>query len=245
MPDARRQPRHQHHRLLARWQGQHRWLPAHGIRVHRQRPGQPFEGDAYLSGGFAGDGTDFAGNAKTPRASSCRRCIPPTSGKVSLGASYGENKLNLTMMRRPKGPAASSPCARPGLASSPTTGPSPSGSSPSTPISMDTPTRVWTPNGDDVQGQPDCPGPDAVLLVAAMEDKGRPGRGALCRCSATAVVSLEKCAEPLRTRGRRGSRNRNAVGAAGRDELAEIGLGFRCRVHDRLRRAVGLPVHAK
>ncbi len=58
--------------------------------------GSLFEGDAYLSGGFAGDGTDFAGNAKTSQGFILQAMFTTNNGKVSLGASYGENKLNLT-----------------------------------------------------------------------------------------------------------------------------------------------------
>jgi hypothetical protein len=58
--------------------------------------GSLFEGDAYLGGGFTGDGTDAFGNARSSQGFIVQAMYTTNSGKVSLGASYGQNKLKLT-----------------------------------------------------------------------------------------------------------------------------------------------------
>ncbi len=58
--------------------------------------GSLFEGDAYLSGGFTGDGTDIFGNAKSSQGFIVQAMYTTKNGKLGLGASYGQNKLKLT-----------------------------------------------------------------------------------------------------------------------------------------------------
>lgn len=67
--------------------------------------GSTFEGDAWLGAcdnnacfgeGRAGDGVDDFGNAKSSQGFLVQAMYTVPSGKVSLGASYGQNKLNLT-----------------------------------------------------------------------------------------------------------------------------------------------------
>ena len=58
--------------------------------------GSTFEGDAYLSGGFAGDGTDVFGNAKTSQGYIFQGMYTFPGGKFGLGLSYGANMLKLT-----------------------------------------------------------------------------------------------------------------------------------------------------
>ena len=58
--------------------------------------GSTFEGDAYLSGGFAGDGTDVFGNAKTSQGYIIQGMYTFPGGKFGLGLSYGANMLKLT-----------------------------------------------------------------------------------------------------------------------------------------------------
>jgi len=58
--------------------------------------GSLFEGDAYIGGGFTGDGTDVFGNAKSSQGFIVQAMYTTKNGKVGLGASYGQNKLNLT-----------------------------------------------------------------------------------------------------------------------------------------------------
>jgi hypothetical protein len=58
--------------------------------------GSTFEGDAYLSGGFAGDGTDVFGNAKTSQGYIIQGMYTFPGGKFGLGLSYGGNMLKLT-----------------------------------------------------------------------------------------------------------------------------------------------------
>jgi hypothetical protein len=58
--------------------------------------GSIFEGDAYLSGSIVGDGVDDFGNARSSQGFIVQAMYTTKSGKVSLGASYGQNKLKLT-----------------------------------------------------------------------------------------------------------------------------------------------------
>jgi hypothetical protein len=86
--------------------------------------GSLFQGNAYVGGGFTGDGTDAFGNAKSSQGFIVQAMYTIPNGKVSLGASYGQNKLNLTDDEKniPAARSASSPAVPPGSASSPTTG---------------------------------------------------------------------------------------------------------------------------
>jgi len=58
--------------------------------------GSLFEGDAFLGGSIAGDGTDAFGNAKSSQGYIIQAMYTIPNGKVTLGASYGQNKLKLT-----------------------------------------------------------------------------------------------------------------------------------------------------
>ena len=53
--------------------------------------GSLFEGDAFLGGGFTGDGTDAFGNAKSSQGFIVQAMYTIPSGKFGLGASYGQN----------------------------------------------------------------------------------------------------------------------------------------------------------
>lgn len=62
---------------------------AHGL-------GSTFEGDAYIGGNIIGDGVDAFGNGRNSQGFIVQAMYTTKSGKLGLGASYGQNKLKLT-----------------------------------------------------------------------------------------------------------------------------------------------------
>ena len=58
--------------------------------------GSTFEGDAFIGGGIIGDGVDDFGNARSSQGFIVQAMYTIPNGKVSLGASYGQNSLHLT-----------------------------------------------------------------------------------------------------------------------------------------------------
>lgn len=62
---------------------------AHGL-------GSLFQGDAFLGGNISGDGVDNFGNGRNSQGFIVQAMYTTKSGKLGLGASYGQNKLKLT-----------------------------------------------------------------------------------------------------------------------------------------------------
>ena len=58
--------------------------------------GSLFQGDAFIGGNIIGDGVDDFGNARSSQGFIVQAMYTIPNGKVSLGASYGQNKLKLT-----------------------------------------------------------------------------------------------------------------------------------------------------